>query len=171
MPSVNAIHTSNPEPAPSPVPSPPPVDHPAPPVVTSPIPGYSPSYKCFVCGVGPPHKIDAYQQFLSLSPTQRAEKVNKDRRCLRCITGHHLASQCRSTSNIPSTDLPVVIIVFCTARHELTTPILIRMPLKRPTRLMMTCHLLRQHPASRSTPSSRSAGRPPETSSIRLIVC
>ena len=52
------------------------------------------NYKCFVCGISPPHPIDSCEAFLSLALDEREAKVREQRRCFRCLTGKHNSRDC-----------------------------------------------------------------------------
>lgn len=55
------------------------------------------NYKCFVCGVTPPHSIYKCPVYTKMSVDKRWEMMKREGRCFLCVLKKHYLSACEST--------------------------------------------------------------------------
>ena len=55
------------------------------------------NYKCFVCGVTPPHSISKCPVYTKMSVDERWELMKREGRCFLCVLKKHYLSACEST--------------------------------------------------------------------------
>jgi hypothetical protein len=62
------------------------------------------SNACGVCGADPGHPLVFCQEFIDLSPTQRAEAVATMDNCFRCLGRNHYSADCKKPTKCTVTD-------------------------------------------------------------------